>query len=127
VAALVRRWGPLPAPRWVTSVPTSSQPDHVESLARRVAERLELPFERVLERRPGHPRQREGPGPAAQMLTARAAYAQAAAVRREPVLLLDDIVETRWTLTACAALLRDGGAGSVHPLVLARAMPGSDV
>ncbi len=127
VAALVRRWGPLPAPRWVTSVPTSSQPDHVESLARRVAERLDLPYEQVLERRAGQPRQREQPGPAAQMLNARAAYDRAAAVRREPVLLLDDVVESRWTLTACAALLRDGGAGSVHPLVLARAMPGSDV
>src|SRR6185503_9317038 len=85
VAALVQRWNPLPAPRWVTSVPTSSQPDHVESLARRVAERLELPYEPVLERRPGQPRQRERPGPGAQMLNERGAYERTAAVRREPV------------------------------------------
>ena len=96
VAALVRRWGPLPAPRWVTSVPTSSEPDHVASLARRVAERLELPYEDVLVRRAGHPRQRERPGPAAQMLNARdglrarggaAARAGPAARRRRRVAL----------------------------------------
>jgi ATP-dependent DNA helicase RecQ len=34
-----------------------------------------------------------------------------------PVLLIDDVSRTGWTLTAAAALLRDGGAGPVLPLV----------
>jgi ATP-dependent DNA helicase RecQ len=35
------------------------------------------------------------------------------------VLLVDDTVDTRWTLTEVAALLRDAGAEAVHPYVLA--------
>ncbi len=36
-----------------------------------------------------------------------------------PVLLVDDFVDTGWTLTEAARLLREAGAGPVLPLVLA--------
>jgi len=36
-----------------------------------------------------------------------------------PVLLVDDQVDTGWTMTVAAALLRDAGATAVLPLVLA--------
>jgi ATP-dependent DNA helicase RecQ len=36
-----------------------------------------------------------------------------------PVLLVDDLADSRWTLTVCARLLRQAGAGSVLPFVLA--------
>jgi ATP-dependent DNA helicase RecQ len=35
------------------------------------------------------------------------------------VLLLDDIVDSRWTFTVVAALLRQAGSGPVFPLALA--------
>jgi ATP-dependent DNA helicase RecQ len=38
-----------------------------------------------------------------------------------PVLLVDDRVDTGWTLTVAAKLLRDSGAPAVLPLVLATA------
>jgi ATP-dependent DNA helicase RecQ len=38
-----------------------------------------------------------------------------------PVLLIDDIVDSRWTLTVAGWLLRTHGACAVHPLVLASA------
>ncbi|HVE28857.1 MAG TPA: hypothetical protein VNC80_02190, partial [Mycobacteriales bacterium] len=34
-----------------------------------------------------------------------------------PVLLVDDVARSTWTLTACAALLHDAGCGPVLPLV----------
>ena len=37
----------------------------------------------------------------------------------EPVLLVDDIVGSRWTLTVAAWLLRRHGSGEVWPLALA--------
>jgi ATP-dependent DNA helicase RecQ len=51
----------------------------------------------------------------------------AMAVRRDqmlpgPVLLVDDIVDSGWTLTVCGARLRRAGSGPVHPFALA-AMP----
>lgn len=36
-----------------------------------------------------------------------------------PVLLVDDLVDTRWTMTVAAALLRSGGAPAVLPFALA--------
>jgi ATP-dependent DNA helicase RecQ len=41
-----------------------------------------------------------------------------------PVLVIDDIVDSGWTLTVVAAALREGGAAAVHPLVLAKAVSG---
>jgi len=41
-----------------------------------------------------------------------------------PVLLFDDLVNSRWTLTTFGALLRDAGSGPVHPLVLAKGLRG---
>lgn len=37
-----------------------------------------------------------------------------------PVLLVDDVISSRWTMTVAARLLRLAGAGSVLPLALAR-------
>ena len=47
----------------------------------------------------------------------RDALTAAAAV--EPVLLVDDQIDTGWTMTVAAALLRDAGAAAVLPLALA--------
>jgi ATP-dependent DNA helicase RecQ len=38
-----------------------------------------------------------------------------------PVLLVDDIVDSGWTLTAIAARLRQNGSGPVRPMLLAQA------
>jgi len=38
-----------------------------------------------------------------------------------PVLLVDDMVDSRWTLTVAAWLLQRGGSGAVWPMVLAAA------
>jgi ATP-dependent DNA helicase RecQ len=39
-----------------------------------------------------------------------------------PVLLVDDIVDSRWTLTVIGALLRAAGSGEVYPFALAQAV-----
>ena len=36
-----------------------------------------------------------------------------------PVLLVDDLVDSRWSLTVAGRLLRRAGAGTVLPFVLA--------
>ena len=37
----------------------------------------------------------------------------------EPVFLVDDMVDSRWTFTVLSALLRRAGSGEVFPLALA--------
>ena len=44
-----------------------------------------------------------------------------AAVRPGPVLLVDDLVDSGWTLTVAGWLLRANGSGPVHPFALADA------
>ena len=36
------------------------------------------------------------------------------------VLIIDDMVDSRWTLTYSTYLLRDNGAGRVYPFALAK-------
>jgi ATP-dependent DNA helicase RecQ len=43
-----------------------------------------------------------------------------------PVLLVDDLVDTRWTLTVAGSLLRTHGSGEVHPFALAVASARDD-
>jgi ATP-dependent DNA helicase RecQ len=43
------------------------------------------------------------------------------AVLPGPVLLVDDIVDSRWTMTVAGWLLRTHGSGEVHPFALAMA------
>ena len=40
----------------------------------------------------------------------------------EPVLLVDDLADSRWTLTVAAAALLEAGSGPVSPFVLAKAV-----
>jgi ATP-dependent DNA helicase RecQ len=40
-------------------------------------------------------------------------------VQSGAVLLIDDVVDSRWTFTVIAALLRQAGSGPVFPLALA--------
>ncbi len=39
-------------------------------------------------------------------------------IRNEPVLLVDDIVDSGWTLTLLSALLQKRGTGLVYPVAL---------
>ena len=40
----------------------------------------------------------------------------------EAVLLVDDIADSRWTLTVAGAVLLEAGSGPVAPFVLAKAV-----
>ena len=37
----------------------------------------------------------------------------------DKVLLVDDVVDSRWTLTACGYYLSQGGCGEIYPFALA--------
>ena len=46
-------------------------------------------------------------------------------VPETPVLLVDDVIDSGWTVTVLAALLRRAGIEAVYPVVLASASPGA--
>ena len=40
--------------------------------------------------------------------------------KAEPILLIDDMVDSRWTLTICTYLLKTNGSGAVFPVALSQ-------
>ena len=124
-AAMIRRWNPTPAPTWVTSIPSRRHPALVPDFARRLAEALQLPFCRALVKIRDNAEQKEMHNSPMQEQNAKGAFAvDQKEVQTGPVLLVDDLVDSKWTITVAAALLREHGAGEVWPMALALA--GSD-
>jgi ATP-dependent DNA helicase RecQ len=116
---LVRAWSPLPAPEWVTWVPSLRSPDLVASLAGRVAERLGLPSrDAVVKTRDTEPQQTME-NSAQQFANVKGAFAVRGPLPEGPVLLIDDTVDSRWTLTYIGSLLREAGCAAVIPVALA--------
>jgi ATP-dependent DNA helicase RecQ len=123
VVRVLGRWDWQERPAWVTFVPSRRHPKLVEDLATRIAEIGRLPLHRVLERTRGGPPQLEMANSAHQCRNVQGAFALVAAVPPGAVLMVDDAADSKWTLTAVGALLREAGAGAVHPLVLLRRGP----
>jgi ATP-dependent DNA helicase RecQ len=119
-AGLVRgRWRPDPFPTWVTYVPSLRHPDLVAHFARRLAGSLGLPcVDAVVQVRPTEA-QNTMQNSAQQYRNVRGAFEVSGPVPAGPVLLVDDVVDSRWTMTAVAWKLLHGGSGPVHPFALA--------
>lgn len=122
---LCRGWNPQPRPTWVTCLPSQRHPNLVPDFASRLAAALGLPFKLVLTKTGNRPEQKTMANSTQQARNVDGSLAlNGQAVPRGPVLLVDDMVDSRWTLTVAAWLLRRGGSGEVWPLALAQTGPG---
>jgi ATP-dependent DNA helicase RecQ len=117
---LVRTWAPQPRPTWVTCVPSHRDPELVASFAARVAAGLRLPFRDCVTKVRANAPQREMANTAQQHRNVAGAFEVTTPFPSGPVLLIDDTVDSRWTLTEVGARLREAGAGAVLPLALAQ-------
>ena len=118
-AAMYREWNPRPAPSWVTCVPSLRHPDLVPNFAERLAAALGLPFHVVIIKTDNRPEQKTMANSTQQARNVDGSLAlSGAAIPPGPVLLVDDMVDSRWTLTVAAWLLRSNGSGEVWPLAL---------
>ena len=121
VATLVRAWNPQPASVWVTCIPSLRHPDLVPDFARRLATALGLPFHAVLTKTDNRPEQKTMANSTQQARNIDGSLAlNVETLPTGPVLLVDDMVDSRWTLTVAAWLLRSQGSDIVYPLALAR-------
>jgi ATP-dependent DNA helicase RecQ len=123
-ALVLEPWRPDPFPEWVTAVPSLRHPNLVPHFARRLAQRLRLPFYPVILKAREIPEQKTMQNSAQQMRNVAQAFSVTGACPGGPVLLVDDVVDSRWTMTVCGQLLRDAGSGLVYPLALASAAAG---
>jgi ATP-dependent DNA helicase RecQ len=109
-----------PEPEWVTCVPSVRGPALVQDLSERVAGRLKLPFVAAVTRSAEGRPQREMTNSAQQCANVIRAFVIPEPVPNGPVLLIDDLVDSGWTLTVVASQLRANGSGPVHPILLAQ-------
>ena len=119
---LLAQWSPQPAPEWVTCIPSLRHPELVPDFAERLAVQMGLPFHRALEKTEDRAEQKLMANSTQQARNVDGSLA----ISREPlpegpVLLVDDMVDSRWTMTVAAWLLRSNGSGEVWPLALALA------
>ena len=123
VAALVavlarwrRQWDQRPSA--VVAVPSRHRPVLVATMAQRLGEVGQIPVVDVIEA--------VGPPPPTGVASGARAAAVASSLRLRPgaevptgpILLVDDVSASGWTITVAAALLREAGSGEVLPLVL---------
>jgi ATP-dependent DNA helicase RecQ len=128
VVKVLAAWDWAERPAGVITLPSRSRPQLIESLGQRIAQVGRLPHLGAVEysadlRSGGQPGGRHNsaqrlralwdelavPGPLRDVLPPLAG----------PVLLVDDRIETGWTMTVAARLLREAGAPGVLPLALA--------
>lgn len=116
--ALVEAWAPDPAPAWVTSVPSQRHSPLIADFAVRVAGRLGLEHVDAVRRSRETQSQKAMENSYQQARNVLDAF-EVGDVRPGPVLLIDDVVDSRWTFTVVANRLSKAGAGPVYAVALA--------
>lgn len=119
-AQIIREWQPQPALDWVTCIPSRRHPNLVPDFAERLAATLGLPFRAVLIKTDDRPEQKDMQNSAQQARNVEGSLGFSQnPVLPGPVLLVDDMVDSGWTFTVAAALLRESGCSAVFPFALA--------
>lgn len=116
---MIERWQPHHKPTWVTCVPSLQRPHLVPDFAQRLARRLDLPFIPVVQKIKQNRPQKSMSNSYQQCHNLDGVFIIEQGVKPEPVFLIDDFIDSRWTLTVITALLRQSGSGAVFPLALA--------
>ncbi len=107
------------APEWVTAVPSLRRPSLVPDFAQRLARALKLPYVAALKHVTQHPEQKTMQNSFQRASNVIGKFDINQEPLADPVLLVDDVVDTRWTLTILGDLLQRAGSGDVYPFALA--------
>ena len=113
-------WGWEERPVGVVGIGSRTRPHQLDHLARRICEIGRLPLLGTLV--PAGPRPGEHANSAQRLAAVWDAFEEPGFTLPDgPVLLVDDVVDSGWTLTVAARLLRRAGASAVLPFALAQA------
>jgi ATP-dependent DNA helicase RecQ len=115
-AKLIGKWSPSPAPLWVTSIPNRDG-DAVADFAAKLADQLGLEYVEAVERVSENAHQEEMHNSFQQASNVQGAFT-ISDFRPGPVLLVDDFIDTNWTMSVIGNLLLQQGSGEVTPFAL---------
>ncbi|GBE49233.1 ATP-dependent DNA helicase RecQ [bacterium BMS3Bbin13] len=119
-----QRWKPDPAPQWVAGVPSMNHPRLVSDFAQRLAARLGLPFVEAIHKIVDNEPQKNQRNRFHQCRNLDGVFEISEHIPETAVLLVDDVIDSGWTVTVLAALLRRAGSGAVYPVALASTSTG---
>lgn len=115
---ITQRWLPHPAPSWVCCVPSLGHPNLVPDFSQKLATVLKIPFISVVNKVIANQPQKSQRNRFHQCRNLDGVFAVANDVPTGPVLLVDDMIDSGWTLTVITALLRRAGSGPVYPVAI---------
>lgn len=123
---MIETWDSESAPTWATCVPSLKRPKLVPDFAARLADRLGIPLIECVKKVKDNRPQKEMQNSFMQAANLDGVFKiDGSRVPEGPVFLIDDMVDSRWTFTVIAALLREAGCSAVFPLALAMSTPRS--
>jgi ATP-dependent DNA helicase RecQ len=116
-----------PEVKWVCGIPSLRRPKLVRDFCQRLASKLQIPYLPALICVEQRPEQKEMQNSVQQARNVDGAMAidSSLVFPEGPVLLVDDMVDSRWTLTVAGWLLKQAGVEDVYPMALARTGEGS--
>jgi ATP-dependent DNA helicase RecQ len=112
-------------PEWLTWVPSKSRPELVEQFAHSLARELGVEAVCAVQKASDNHPQKLMQNSSKQLGNVWESF-EVTQFRPGVCLLVDDVVDSGWTLTAIAMRLREKGSGPVIPFALASARPRED-
>lgn len=118
-ARMIReRWNPGPFPTWVTYVPSHRHPELVADFANALAAKLGLTCVDAVSKIRQNKQQKLMENSQFRCRNLDGVFEITQVAASEPVLLIDDAFDSRWTFTVISALLRRAGSGPVYPFAI---------
>lgn len=102
---------------WITSVTSKRHPKLVPDFAKRLADKLDIGYFEGIKKLDAE-EQKKFENSDGQYKNANDSF-EIIQVKKENILLVDDMVDSRWTFTVCAMKMREMGSGDIYPFALA--------
>ena len=102
---------------WITPVTSKRHPQLVPDFAKRLADRLGIGYFEGIKKFNAE-EQKKFENSDGQYKNANDSF-EIIQVKKENILLVDDMVDSRWTFTVCAMKMREMGSGDIYPFALA--------
>ena len=104
---------------YLAYIPSLRKPELVKSFAFRVAKKLNIPCIDIIKKKKKTQPQKELENSVYQCQNAFESFSVEGDFENHEILLIDDMVDSRWTLTVCGYMLKEKGARLVYPFAIA--------